>query len=76
MTGSRMFMLGEAISILAPQCARAVGELAFAHALEKIEVLLGRSVAIGAVFAGLRQRAAIFAHLFGRSDHKRTPCPS
>ena len=48
-----------------PQGARAVGKLAGPHALEQIEILFHRAVAIRAFFAGLGQRAAIFAHLLG-----------
>ncbi len=48
------------------QHARAVGELAAAHPLEEVEVLLDRAVAPRAVPAGLGQRAAVLADLVGR----------
>ena len=51
---------------LRPQGPRAVGELAVAHAAEQVEVLLRRAVAIGAVPAGLGERAAVLADFFGR----------
>ena len=50
---------------LGPQRARAVGEFAGPHALEQVEVLLGRPVAVGAVLARPGERAAVFAHLVG-----------
>jgi hypothetical protein len=50
---------------LGAQHARAVGELAGAHPLEQIEVLLDRPVAVRAVLAGLGQRAAMLADLVG-----------
>ncbi len=50
---------------LGAQRARAVGKFARAHALEQVEVLFDRAIAIRAVFARLGQRAAILAHLFG-----------
>ena len=50
---------------LRPQRARAVGELAGPHALEQVEVLLDRAVAVGAVLARLGQRAAVLADLVG-----------
>ena len=55
MTGSRMFMLGEAMSILARSVSAAVGELARAHALEQVQVLVDGAVAERAVLAGLRR---------------------
>ena len=48
---------------LRPQRARAVGELAFAHAAQEIEVLLGRAVAEGRGRSGRGQRAARSPHL-------------
>ena len=48
---------------LGAQRARALGELARAHALEQVQVLLHRAVAVGAVLARLGQRAAVLAHL-------------
>ena len=51
---------------LGAQHARAVGKLAGAHALEQVEILFDRAIAIGAVLAGLGQRAAILANFFGR----------
>ena len=50
---------------LRAQHARAVRELAGAHALEQVEVLLGRAVAPGAVRARLGERAAVLADLLG-----------
>ena len=76
MTGSRMFMLGEAMSILARSVARAVGELAGAHAREQVQVLLDGAVAVGAVLARLGQRAAVLADLVRRSGRRHRPCPS
>ena len=58
-------MLGDAMSILRAQHARAVGELARAHPREQVEVLLDRPVAPRAVAAGLGQRAAVLADLVG-----------
>ena len=43
--------------------AAAIRELAVLHAGEKVEVLLHAALAPGGVFAGLSQRAAVFAHL-------------
>ncbi len=54
------------MSILARKHHRAVGELAVLHAREQVEVLRHAAVAVRAVLAGLRQRAAIFAHLLRR----------
>jgi hypothetical protein len=51
---------------LGPQHARAVGELAGTHAAEQVEVLGRAAVAIGAVAAGFRQRAAHRPHFLGR----------
>ena len=51
---------------LGAQHAGALFELAVLHALEQVEVLLHRAVAIGAVHAGPGQRAAIDAHFLGR----------
>ena len=48
-----------------PQHARAVGELAGAHALEEVEALLDRPVAPGAVPPRLGERAAVLADLVG-----------
>ena len=50
---------------LRAQHARAVGELAGAHAAEEIEVLVGRAIALRALAAGRRQRAAVLANLVG-----------
>ena len=46
--------------------ARAIGEFAFAHALEQIEIFLDGAVAIGALLAGLGERAACLANFLGR----------
>ena len=51
---------------LGAQRARAVGKFAGLHALEQIEIFFDGAVAIGAVLAGLGQRAAVFANLLGR----------
>ena len=51
---------------LGAQDASAVRELAGAHAAQQVEVLLGRAIAIGAVAAGLGERAAIGADLLRR----------
>ncbi len=64
-TGSRRLMLGEAMSILRAQHARAVGELAGAHAREEVEVLLDRPVPPRTLAAGLGERAAVLADLVG-----------
>ena len=48
-----------------PQHARAVGELAGAHAREQVEVLVDRTVAPGALTAGLGKGAAVLAYLVG-----------
>ena len=47
---------------LRAQHARAVGELAGAHAAEQVEVLLHRAIAIGRVLPRFGQRAALRAH--------------
>ena len=47
---------------LRPQDLGTVRELAGAHPGEKIKVLLDGAVAVGALFSGRRQRAAVFAH--------------
>ncbi len=64
-TGSRMFRLGEAMSILARRHARAVRKLAGLHAREQIEIFFDRTIAIRAFLARLGQRAAIFADFVG-----------
>ena len=48
------------------QSSRAIWKLAGPHALEQVQVLLDRTVAIRAVLAGLSQAAAILAHFLGR----------
>ena len=63
MIGSRMFRFGMGHVDLGPQRLGAVGELALAHPLEQVEVLLDRAVAVGAVLARLGQRAAVLADL-------------
>ena len=65
-TGSRMFRLGEAMSIFARKVRDAVGELAGPHPLEQVKVLVDRAIAVGAVRARLGERAAGFADLVGR----------
>ena len=59
---------------LGAQHARAVGELAGAHAAEQVEVLLHGALAEGAVPARLGQRAAVGAHLLLASGRRRRPC--
>ena len=44
----------------------AVGELAQAHFAQQLQVLPDRALAVGAVLAGLGERAAKSAHLLGR----------
>ena len=44
----------------------AVGKLAVFHACEQVEVFFFGAVAVRAVLARFSQRAAVFAHLFGR----------
>ncbi len=51
---------------LRPEHVRSVGELAGAHALEEVEVLGHRPVAVGAHAARLVEAAAALAHLFER----------
>ena len=51
---------------LRAQHARTFRQLAAPHLLEQRQVLLDRTIAIRAVLAGLRQRAAIRARLIGR----------
>ncbi len=48
-----------------PQHARAVGELAALHALEQVEVLGDRAVAVGAVASRLGQCATVLANFLG-----------
>ena len=48
---------------LGAQHAGAVRELAGAHAVEQVEVLLHRALPVGAVLAGLGERAAVDADL-------------
>ena len=64
-TGSRRLMLRRGHVDPGAQHARAVGELAGAHALEQVEALLGRPVAPRALAAGLGERAAVLADLVG-----------
>ena len=45
--------------------ARAILKFAFAHALEQVEIFLCTAVAIGAFFAGLGERSAVFANFVG-----------
>ena len=51
---------------LRAQRARAVGELAGAHAAEEVEVLRDGAIAVRAVRARLGERAAVLADLLGR----------
>ena len=57
--------VGRAHVDLGAERAGAVGELAGAHPLEQVEVLLDRAVAVGALLAGPVGRAAHLVHLFG-----------
>ena len=66
MTGSRILMLPDAISIFRRRGFAAVGELAVFHACEQVEVFFDAAVAVRAVFTRFGQRAAVFAHFFGR----------
>src|SRR5688500_10472073 len=50
---------------LRAQRSRTIWKLSLFHALEKIEILFDRTIAVRAVFAGLGQRATILAHLIG-----------
>ncbi len=50
---------------LGAQRARAVGKFALAHALEQVEILFHRAIAIRAFLARLGQRATILANFFG-----------
>ena len=50
---------------LGAQHTRSVRKLAFAHSLEKVEVLFRSAVAIRTVFARLGERTPIFADFFG-----------
>jgi len=63
--------------------ARSVGKLAGLHALEQIEILFHRTVAIRALLARLGERAARLAHFLGAqvaherfavADHLQRPC--
>ncbi len=59
---------------LGAQGARAIGKLAGLHAREQIEILFDAAVAVGALLAGLGERAAILADFVGASDRRRRPC--
>jgi len=50
---------------LGAQHARAIGKLAVFHALEQVQVLLDRAIAVRAVLARLGQRPAVLADLVG-----------
>ena len=58
-------MLAEVMSIFARSTRGAVRELAPLHPLEQIEALLDRSLAPGAVLAGLGEAATVLADLVG-----------
>ena len=51
---------------LGAERTRAVGELTVLHSLEKVKVLLHRSVAVGAFLTRLCKRSSVFLHLVGR----------
>ena len=59
---------------LRAQDARAVRELAGAHAREQVEVLVDRPVAARARPARLGERAAVLADLLGGRGRRRRPC--
>ncbi len=63
MMGSRMLMLGEAMSILARRTRLPSGEFAVLHAGEDVEIFVDGAGAIGAVFAGFIEVAAVLADL-------------
>ena len=50
---------------LGTQNAGAVGKLALSHALEEIEIFFRRATTVRTLFAGLGERAAMLANLFG-----------
>ena len=58
-----MIMFGCAMSILRAQHVRAVGELTRLHAAQQVEILVDRTIAIRAVGARRRHRAALLADL-------------
>lgn len=65
MTGSRILIFACHV-YLGTKHLFAVCKLALGHAAEEVEILLDRTVAVGAVFAGLGQGAAVFAYFIGR----------
>ena len=75
--GSRMFMLGEAMSILARSTQLAVGELAGTHPSEQVKILLDRTCH----GTGCRVPAPSGCHgdsriCVGGEADRRMPCPS
>ena len=65
-TGSRMLRLGEAMSILARRVREPSGNSPARMRRNRSRFSSTRAIAIGAVLAGLGERAAILAHLVGR----------
>ena len=72
-TGSRMLMLGEAMSIFARSTWAPSANSPARIRAEEVEVLLHRPVAVRAVPAGLGQRAAVLADLVRASGRRRRP---
>ena len=58
-------MFGDAMSIFARSTHVAFVEVAALHRFEQPQILLDRAIAIRAVLAGLRQRAAVLADVVG-----------
>ena len=50
---------------LGAQCAGAVRKFSVFHALEQVEIFLGRAIPIRRISAGFCQRSAVFAHFVG-----------
>ena len=76
MTGSRMLIFGDAMSIFARSVRAAVGKLARSHALEKIEIFFHGAIAIRAVLARLGRACRDIRGSDPRSNRRRTPCRS
>ena len=69
-----MLMFGEAMSIFARSTREPSGNSPFFMRRKRSQILLGRTVAIGGIFAWLGQRAAVFADfLLGEVVHIRQP---
>ena len=65
-TGSRMLMLGDAMSILARSVRAPSGNSPLFMRSNRSRFSATRAIAIGAVLAGLVERAAMCAHFVGR----------